>query len=132
MKGMPSIMLVCSLLVRTQRCKKFAFGTNKSFTSHGEPSIHAEKDVLLKAFNNPKFGSRKKTLNMLIIRIDKFGNLGYSRPCEKCIKLLVNCGLKISHIYYSSHTGHIVKEHLMDMLESELTRKTVGYKRHLW
>ena len=62
-------------------------------------SIHAEVASILKARRNVKGCS------ILVIRINKKGNLLLARPCERCLDYLDFVGIK--SIYYSTNDNEI-------------------------
>lgn len=53
-----------------------------------EGSLHAEADAIL------NYGKEVKGLSLLVIRIDKFGNLMEACPCCFCFSMIDDYGLK--------------------------------------
>lgn len=51
-------------------------------------SVHAEVAAILSAKTNLSGSS------MFIVRVNKAGNLMYSRPCEHCLKYIIEVGIK--------------------------------------
>ena len=91
-------------------------------------SLHAEMDAIRKL--PPITKKAKKTrLVMIIIRINRFGNLLNSAPCFKCIQHLArlnsSSGYKIDKIYYSNQEGKIEINKLSELIDSE--HKHVSY-----
>ncbi len=72
------------------------------------PSIHAEHD----AINKLPFSRKKKTINMLVVRLTNNGFTN-SKPCSKCVNMMCNMfpnkGYCVKKIYYSSVDGTINK-----------------------
>jgi cytidine deaminase len=80
---------------------------------------HAEMDAIKKL---KKVGKKKGTkLNLIVIRIDKEGNLKNSLPCFKCLQYLSNVsyGYHIKSIYYSNDDGNIEMVKLSKLLNSD-------------
>lgn len=86
--------------------KIFGSGYNKNqsniYLVHKQFTMHAEHSAINKIL------IREKGLSILVIRLNRIGNLMYSRPCPKCIETLKNHDIKT--IYYSSYNGAIVRE----------------------
>ena len=53
-----------------------------------------------------------KKLEIMVIRLDKFGNLKNSKPCKHCLEALKMMNIKT--IYYSTDAGVIEKERIRD------------------
>ena len=102
-----------------------------SRTYFGSPSIHAEHDALMKLL---KYKNRPNVLDLIVVRYSKTGKLGASRPCYNCIKKLEYCvkkyNINIHSIYYSTQEGYIIKEQLKNMLESETTYISGGFRKY--
>lgn len=61
---------------------------------------------------------RQKSVKMdlLVISMNKSGNLRISKPCEKCVKFLYNDPIiHIKNVYYSDRDGSIVREKFSDL-----------------
>ncbi len=95
-------------------------------------STHAEMDVLRKLYKTtqaPTGNKRIEKFDVLVIRISKTGKLGASRPCFHCINSMVNTSIvKIQNVYYSTNDGKIIKEKLDNMLDSDLTIVSTGWR----
>lgn len=78
--------------------------------------IHAEMDVLRKLF---KIKYKYRYINLLVIRIDKGGNLKNSKPCAKCIQYMNYVSritpYIIQYVYWSNGEGMIIKSTLSDL-----------------
>lgn len=88
-------------------------GVNKRFTVRLNDNvlpltIHAEVDALSNL--HPKY---LKGLDILVIRVNKSGQLVYSRPCNSCIDKLSRKGIRKA--YYSDINGDIVYEFVDNM-----------------
>ena len=64
-------------------------------------SIHAEVDCILKAKRD------LSGMNILIVRINKKGELRYAKPCRQCLAYLFH--VSIRNVYYSTSYGTIEK-----------------------
>lgn len=114
---------------------KIFLGENSARTMPGCPiSTHAEMDVLRKVLKSKSIvpGTVPKRIDkydILVIRISKTYKLGSSRPCYHCINSMMNTSaIKIRYVYYSTPNGRIVRERLDEMLESELTHVSTGWR----
>jgi hypothetical protein len=71
---------------------------------------HAEMDVIQKLFKNNKI-KRQRNITLIVIRIDKDGNLRNSMPCSKCIDYMLTSNQRRLHrivnIYYSNADGDV-------------------------
>jgi deoxycytidylate deaminase len=56
-------------------------------------SIHAEVDAILKARTD------LRRCNILVVRINRFGEIRTSRPCEQCFLYIQTVGIK--KVYYT-------------------------------
>lgn len=87
--------------------------------SHNNCTLHAEIDAMNKLCNNAK-GDNKRvtTVNLIVVRTNKQGELRYSRPCNDCIrrlKHLYSRGYRLRYVYYSGKNGEIIREKYSDM-----------------
>lgn len=56
------------------------------------------------------------SVNLLVIRIDKYGNYCSSIPCSSCIKFMKSIeGINIKKIYYFDTQGKFICKKLKDM-----------------
>lgn len=71
-------------------------------------STHAEVD----AINNLKNTRIKKKINIYVLRVNRTGNLCYSKPCDNCVsymnKILIKRNYKINKIYYTQSDVNIL------------------------
>lgn len=56
---------------------------------------------------------KKNGCDLLVIRIDKNGNLNNSKPCNDCIRMLKE--FNINRVYYSNSEGKIICEKVSHM-----------------
>ena len=66
-----------------------------------ENSLHAEQAAIL----NLKEWEKAKGANILIIRLNKSGNLSLGYPCPMCQQMIKHLGL--NKVFYSDRQGHI-------------------------
>lgn len=115
------------------RTNEIFYGENSLRQIYNIPiSTHAEMDVLRKI--NKSNSKIKKTdlFNIIVIKVSPAtGKLGSSRPCYHCIKKMLTCPFspKIKNVYYSTSDGSIFKEKLKDMLTSDKTVVSRGWKK---
>jgi len=76
------------------------------------PALHAEHHAML-CLTHGKKGRKGKRLSLLVIRLLPSGKLGNSRPCNHCVSLMQQVGLK--KVYYSNKEGKIVMEKVQGM-----------------
>lgn len=114
-----------------------AIGVNtQSCKNNYLPSIHAEHEAMLnliKLNKHTRFLKSHDTIDIVVVRISKCGKLGYSRPCENCIRRMIkfNNEIKIGNVYYSDSDGTFKMERLTSMYESPLTKMSSGNMRRL-
>ena len=66
-------------------------------------SLHAEQCAILNT--TPE---KCKRASIIVVRINRKGNLLLAKPCKYCMASLDYVGIK--HIYYSNNKGEIVKD----------------------
>ena len=90
------------------------------------PSRHAEADAMNKVRfkkNMPRY------VDIFVIRLNKLGNLGESRPCYHCLTMMETSGLNIKYVYYSTASGHIVREKFNTMKSNPITYVSSGIRQ---
>jgi cytidine deaminase len=91
--------------------KELARGMNHYLPSYHN-SIHAE----VAAINNLHKTKKKIKIDIIVIRINKSGNLCNSEPCLSCLKYmekhLLDRNYILKNIYYSDNNSNIVKTKL--------------------
>ncbi len=96
---------------------KIVSGENKPVSWCEHLSIHAEMDAM------KKIKSKRKQLNLLVVRFSNSGKLCESKPCYHCIEQLKK--LNLNKIYYSKEDESIVCEKLSMMKN----RRSGGFRR---
>lgn len=104
------------------------------------PSVHAEARALLSYYGNKIYYSkyrgwcfydedyRARKINIMVIRVNRNGNLANSRPCRGCCKMMRDLGVK--RVHYSSGKGHeIVTENVRDMLSIQDSSSSKHFAR---
>jgi hypothetical protein len=102
-----------------------SYGINSKQQFKYMPTKHAEIDAITKIKN---YRNNPKTINMVVIRINKNGIIGESRPCCDCLKMLNMSKFIIKYIYYSTAEGTIIKEKFSNMLDSPKNHISKGVK----
>ena len=112
---------------------KIAIGQNsdRSPCSNCKIKTHAEIDALKKINNlirNKKIKQRNK-LDLLVLRINKIGNLCESAPCHHCSQeLLTNSCIKIDKLYFSTADGTIKYVKFTDWMTKKNLHVSRGWK----
>lgn len=95
-----------------------------------DKSVHAEDQAIRKLPKNES--NRIKKLDLLVIRVNKSGGLGNSKPCIHCLWLLSDLlpkrGYNVSRVYYSDEHGRLVMTKLKNLLEDEKPHVSKYYK----
>lgn len=87
-------------------------------------SHHAEQDVL-DNYEKRKFLYKKipvRKLHLIVIRVNNAGDLCESKPCQNCLKLLRDYGIR--KVTYSTQEGLLVTENIAHMESTP----SVGYR----
>lgn len=80
-------------------------------------STHAEIDGLKQIKNTYSRTRRIQELDLIVLRISRYGNLCYSKPCYHCIKQLERASyIKIKNVYYSESGGSITSVYFKDLV----------------
>ena len=113
---------------------KIAIGQNsdRSPCSNCKIQTHAEIDALRKINNlirNKKIKPRNK-VDLLVLRVNKLGDLCQSAPCYHCSQELTNSYIKIDKLYYSTAEGSIKYVKFADWISEPVEHITSGW-RHL-
>ena len=92
---------------------------NKGVTDVGFRSIHAEDNAIRKLPIQPR-NKRLKKVDLLVVRINRGGSLGNSKPCVHCLLLLSeklpDKGYQVANVYYSTSNGTIAETKLKHLL----------------
>jgi hypothetical protein len=95
-------------------------------------SIHAEQDAVRKLPRPHKKLRHLKKLDIMVVRVNRNGSLGNSKPCVHCLytlsQLLPEKGYCISRVYYSTHEGEIVDTKLNTLLREDSPHVTKFYQ----
>ena len=85
-------------------------------------STHAEIDAFKKLKINHDKKKNIKNLNLVVIRVNKSGELCESKPCIHCMnylnKNIYSKGYRIKNIIYSTKNSKIVKKKFMYLLKN--------------
>jgi len=114
--------------------KKVSMGENSTREARNGCcySMHAEMEAISRLPPLP-LKAKKKRIILIVIRINRYGDLLNSTPCFKCIKHLTrlnkSSGYKIDKIYYSNKDGKIVIAKLSELIESENKHVTYAFRQ---
>jgi hypothetical protein len=112
----------CAVMFTKRRI--YAISNNIRNTKVGRyivPSTHAESGCLEDGV------ASAKRVSILVIRINKLGQLVNSKPCHFCTRLMKQCN--IHRIYYSNDSGEIECHKLRNFQSSHISfgfRKIAG------
>ena len=94
--------------------------------------LHAEMDAI-RRLPPLKQKSHKRNITLLVIRIDRLGNLKNSAPCFKCLEYInrVNhmTSYKIKTICYSDENGNIAIKKLDDLLNAQVKHVSLRFRK---
>ena len=112
---------------------------SKGYNSSTEPfngcrfSTHAEMSALMH-LKRSKFGKNKYwnkgkiSVDLVVLCITKTGKLRMSKPCEHCIKKLIECtNIKINYVYYSNRDSLITKIRFNKLIITKCV-KSIAFK----
>jgi tRNA(Arg) A34 adenosine deaminase TadA len=88
----------------------------KKYFSHGEPSRHAEMNVI---HGIPRDVISKCSL--LVVRLDKKGNMKSAKPCIACAYALYDSGIK--KVFYSNYSGEIMKLDFSELVNGNYSKE---------
>ena len=112
---------------------KLAIGENSERSRFGNTKMttHAEMDALRKLdllFRNKKL-KKKESMGLIVLRVNKNGNLCESAPCYHCTKELAeNSIININKLYFSRADGTITCVKFSEWLEYDNARVSKGWK----
>lgn len=106
-----------------ENSERFRFGNNKL-------STHAEMDALKKLDNLIRVKRcKKQKLDLVVIRVNRSGNLCESAPCFHCTKELQNSKVvKINKLYFSRWDGTITCIKFSEWIKNENFHISKGWK----
>ncbi len=67
------------------------------------PYLHSEEHLISRLIS---MGKLSPSLNIVVLRLNKFGQFGMSKPCKSCSTVLEAYGL--NRIWYSDENGDII------------------------
>lgn len=120
-----------SCIIDSKNNEIFAIGHNKPWNciagKVNRVTTHSEIDSLLKRIRSRKrrylvFQKLQKDYELkgssiVVIRYSRnTGLLQNSKPCENCLTIMKNVGIK--HVYYSDSNGQIIKEKVQNIQSS--------------
>lgn len=111
---------------------KVVIGENSERSLHGNSLIktHAEMDAMknLTGFIRCK-KIKKEKMNLIVLRINKGGNLCESAPCYHCtLELAKNKNIHIDKLYYSRADGTITCIKFKEWVDNGLFHVSKGWK----
>jgi len=111
---------------------KFAIGENSERFRFGNTrlSTHAEMDALKKLDNLIRVKKcKKQKMDLVVIRVNKSGNLCESAPCFHCTKELQNSKVvTINKLYFSRWDGTITCIKFSEWIKNEKFHVSKGWK----
>jgi hypothetical protein len=111
---------------------KVVIGENsdKSFHSNSKIKTHAEMDVLNRAKSLLRCKKMKKNkMHLIVLRINKIGELCESAPCFHCTKeLSKNSFVQIDKLYFSRSGGSITCVKFDEWVCSGTSHVSKGWK----
>jgi deoxycytidylate deaminase len=82
-----------------------------------EGTIHAEVNAIIHwVKNNPK---RKSRVDIVVIRVNKYGIRCNARPCYNCLLTMKQIGIR--RVYYSVNAIDIIYENVKDMISIQVS-----------
>ena len=105
--------------------------SDKPLYSNNKIKTHAEMEALNKVKGLLKYQKIKKNkMNLIVIRVNKLGNLCESAPCFHCTQELANNNhVQINKLYYSRSDGSITCIKFSDWVNSGTSHISKGWKR---
>ena len=108
-------------------------GKNNFIENETCTTIHAEINALEKI---KKWRVCPKNIDLIVIKINKNGDIGKGKPCDHCLYLLSNSKVNVKNVYYSTiinNEHYIIKEKFSKMKnydenDKKITSKSPRYK----
>lgn len=98
----------------------------------GDKSIHAEHHAIQKLPRPQKKLNHLKKVDMLVIRVNRSGSLGNSKPCLHCLYMLSEKlpekGYSLCKVYYSTEFGDINEKKLHALINEDVPHVTKYYQ----
>ena len=99
-----AFLIRCGKIVHigTNSCKSHPETLKYAYKDHQKVGIHAELSVCMKSGKE-----NLKDYSMVVLRVDRKGNLANSRPCCGCQSVIKQ--FSIEDVWYSDSKGEVVK-----------------------
>ena len=99
-----AFLIRCGKIIHigTNSCKSHPETLKYAYKDHQKVGIHAELNVCMKSGKE-----NLKDYSMVVLRVDRTGNLANSRPCCGCQSVIKQ--FNIGDVWYSDSKGEVVK-----------------------
>jgi deoxycytidylate deaminase len=99
-----AFLIRCGKIVHigTNSCKSHPETLKYAYKDHQKVGIHAELNVCMKSGKE-----NLKDYSMVVLRVDRKGNLANSKPCCGCQSVIKQ--FNIGEVWYSDSKGEVVK-----------------------
>ena len=99
-----AFLIRCGKIVHigTNSCKSHPETLKYAYKDHQKVGIHAELSVCMKSGKE-----NLKDYSMVVLRVDRKGNLANSKPCCGCQSVIKQ--FNIGEVWYSDSKGEVVK-----------------------
>jgi len=99
-----AFLIRCGKIIHigTNSCKSHPETLKYDYKDHQKVGIHAELSVCMKSGKE-----NLKDYSMVVLRVDRKGNLANSRPCCGCQSVIKQ--FNIGDVWYSDSKGEVVK-----------------------
>ena len=99
-----AFLIRCGKIIHigTNSCKSHPETLKYAYKDHQKVGIHAELSVCMKSGKE-----NLKDYSMVVLRVDRKGNLANSRPCCRCQSVIKQ--FSIGDVWYSDSKGDVVK-----------------------
>ena len=104
-----AVLYKSSAIIRISPNENKTLAYRKKYFHHGEPSRHAEMNVI--------HGIPRDVIarcSLLVVRVNKKGELTSAKPCIACARALYDAGIK--RVFYSSYSEDILKLDFNELL----------------
>ena len=92
--------------------------SNREHRKGCEYNLHAETDAIRRL--PPRKRKRRTRLNLIVIRVNRRGQLRNSKPCLNCIQHLTHLkGYQVQYIFYSTDIGTLIRVRLSDLIQEQ-------------
>ena len=99
-----AFLIRCGKIVHigTNSCKSHPETLKYAYKDHQKVGIHAELSVCMKSGKE-----NLKDYSMVVLRVDRKGNLANSKPCCGCQSVIKQ--FNVGEVWYSDSKGEVVK-----------------------